>query len=53
MKINKNILDHIKELSSEINIINQDMKKLRIKRDYLKRKLKLMLTIKSNLDETE
>jgi hypothetical protein len=43
----------MKELSTEINLINLDIKKLRAKRDSLKRKIKLMLTIKSNLDETE
>lgn len=51
MKIDENILNHMKELSSEVNLINQEIKKLRAKRDVLKRKIKLMLTIKSNLDE--
>jgi SMC interacting uncharacterized protein involved in chromosome segregation len=53
MKIKQNILNHMKELSTEINLINQEIKKLRAKRDSLKRKIKLMLTIKSNLNETE
>jgi SMC interacting uncharacterized protein involved in chromosome segregation len=43
----------MKEMSKEINLINQEIKKLRAKRDSLKRKIKLMLTIKSNLDENE
>ena len=53
MMIKQKILNHMKELSTEINLINQEIKKLMAKRDSLKRKIKLMLTIKSNLDETE
>ena len=53
MKIKQNILNHMKELSTEINLIKREIKKLMAKRDSLKRKIKLMLTIKSNLDETE
>lgn len=51
MKINDNILNHMKHLSIEINSINQEIKKLRFKRENLKKKIKLMITIKSNIDE--
>jgi len=51
MKIGDNILSNIKHLSIEINYINQEIKKLRFKRDNLKKKIKLMITIKSNIDE--
>lgn len=53
MKIKQNILNHMKELSAEINLINQEIKKLRAKRSVLKRKIRMFNKVLSNTDETE